>query len=100
MKQEARYLDLKRGKLIVFSSGAYSDYSYLGNAFVVLQDVSEEQLREVEKETKEADNEYYPAETFIALCIKKGWLLEVELKEIHLGETYDTGFGLSSWDYT
>lgn len=86
-------LELKAGELICFSTGEYSDYGYNGH-FVVLQDVKSDEVSTVVKECKEdrknreANGEYWFGdihEMFIAQCIKRGWLLSIDCREIHIG---------------
>ena len=84
-------LDLKAGSLIVFSEGEYSDYGYIG-AFVVLQDVTDAQMRDIEARlTTKADEDacgHCEIGQFVTACIREGWLAEINLREIHLGN-YD-----------
>ena len=80
-------LDLKAGELIVFSEGIYSDYGYSGS-YVVLQDVSEKEIKELEKSINNKKDSAFCTDSwfeFESACIKKGWLAQINLREIHLG---------------
>lgn len=84
---------LKAGCLVVFSSGEYSDYGYHGS-FVALQNVSAEEarmlVRSVKDEVAKDDRLYHNKhEIFISRCIRNGWLLGVDMDEIHLGSYGD-----------
>lgn len=79
-------LYLKAGELIVFSEGEYSDYGYRGQ-YVALQNVSEEQLKEVGDKANEEG--YGAVDRFISMCIREGWLADINMREIHLGSYGD-----------
>lgn len=79
----------------MFSSGEYSDYGYMG-AFVALQDVTHEQMKEIEGMTSqkadeaEDDNEWSCRHSmFQAALIRNGWLAVIDLHEIHIGSYGD-----------
>lgn len=85
--------ELKAGKLYVFSTGEYSDYSYCG-AYVALQDVTEEKIDEIvasinERKEKEEDElgwcEFDVHEAFQAALIREGYIACIDLHEIHIG---------------
>lgn len=79
---------MKAGSLIVFTTGEYSDYSFIDH-FLVLQDIPKEKIAEIEREvrkreaqSKEALNPYV---VFISLLIREGFLLSISVTEYHLG---------------
>ena len=80
-------VELQAGKLIVFSSGEYSDYGYHG-AYVCLQSVSHEDIVNLQDEVNKSE-EYCKQSLFQSACIRKGWLAQIELREIHLGSYGD-----------
>lgn len=83
-------LGFKAGELLVFSEGIYSDYGYMGS-FVALESVSQQQMLEIEQEVKVGlDTTYDGTQQFVAALIKRGWILSIPHREIHLGE-----YGLS-----
>jgi hypothetical protein len=91
MDDQANYLTA--GTLVTFTSGEYSDYSMHGT-FVALETVSFEQANELAKEiTAKQDievekNGWYDGDVhldFQSACIKRGWLLEVNNTERHIG---------------
>lgn len=94
---------LGAGKLIVFSTGEYSDYGYRG-MFVTLRPLLRSQLREIGEEveahwkrldaeqdawTKESGLEYpiLPGkhELFQTRLIEAGMLLVIDYNEMHIG---------------
>lgn len=85
-------ISIKAGELICFSSGEYSDYSYRGH-FVGLQDVQQDDMNELVESVKEdfakleEEPSYYGdiRELFTSACIKRGWLLCIDCREIHIG---------------
>lgn len=84
------------GKLVVFSTGEYSDYQHAGH-FVVLENITRGVLPEVIDECKKlaraenAKNDYgfseeYGADGyFIPALIRRGLILDVTCIEIHYG---------------
>lgn len=84
-----RNLDIKAGELVVFSEGEYSDYGY-GGSFVMLQDISQEEMLRIAAETNAAadaddDNYFNRSGMFVAALIRGGYLASINLREIHLG---------------
>lgn len=86
-------LNIKKGQLVVFSHGDYSDYEYCGS-YIALRNISEEEVltlgEEVRSNSKPSE---CPQTKFQVELIKKGWLEPVNLQEISLGESH-SGLGL------
>jgi hypothetical protein len=91
-------LYINAGKIVVFSSGAYSDYSLHG-MFVGLQDVTFEQAKEVVAEVQAAaeliedDGGYCShcdkAMMYQGSLISRGYLMEVDYIERWVGSYGD-----------
>jgi hypothetical protein len=87
-----RDISLKAGTLIVFSTGEYSDYGYQGH-FLALQDVDADKMRELGAQAEAMDKdesgdrkyEIEPNEAFIGMLIRQGFIMIVDVKEIHIG---------------
>ena len=89
--------DLKAGTIIALSSGSYSDYGMVGY-FVVLRDTpfstivdSHSKSKEEIKRHEENGGFYeYGAEIYkiVSDLLLKGFLLEVDVREIHFGGPY------------
>lgn len=85
-------LELKAGRLVVFSCGEYSDYGYRGS-YVALVDVSDAEMRELADQVnreanrinEETDDYARAVEMFEAEMIRKGWIAIIEMREIHIG---------------
>lgn len=83
-------LPVEAGKLICFSTGEYSDYSYDGH-FLTLEPLTRPMVEEVVEECKtkarvENDGEEYGATGyFIPALIKRGLIMIVDCQEIHVG---------------
>ncbi len=89
-------LDVQAGKLIVFSRGEYSDYGYRG-AFVALVHITPDMFMEAaeaakakareenDKDSWSEGSEYGADDKFIPELVRRGWLLDVEYREIHTG---------------
>lgn len=82
-------LMMSAGCLVAFSTGEYSDYGYSGT-FVALQNVTRKQVMDLSKEVNSSadnDEDNYPDRhsMFIAACIRNGWLICVDMTEIHIG---------------
>lgn len=84
---------IRRGRLVVFSRGEYSDYRYSG-IFVALDDISRELMTEIADECRAAmrtengddgTDDFGADEKFIPALIKRGLLLAVDYDEIHYG---------------
>lgn len=74
---------LTAGRLTTFSEGQYSDYGYRGT-YVALKDLTLDEL--VAKAEPLRVGEYEDnLEGVEALLIREGYLLEVDITEIHLG---------------
>lgn len=80
-------LSMKPGELIVFSFGMYSDYSYMGS-FVVLRDIPETEMLQV-AEMVNADHLPDAEDRFVAELIRRGCLLSINHREIHLGPSWE-----------
>ncbi len=83
--------ELKAGRLVTFSCGEYSDYSYQGT-YVPLRDVSKDQMQEFCDSIKSESDEDYscdPHSMFIAKLISEGCLVVVDMQEIHIGSYGD-----------
>lgn len=97
----------RRGDLIVFSTGEYSDYGYAGH-FVALEDITTEHFQNAREEaerryriadeaqdnwTRESGAPYPPSEdkhsAFIAALIRSGLLVSVAVTEHHIGSYGD-----------
>lgn len=97
----------RRGDLLVFSTGEYSDYSLAGH-FVALEDITAEHFQDAredaERRYRDADQaqdawdeksgEPYPPyvnkhEAFIAALIRAGLLVSVAVTEHHIGSYGD-----------
>lgn len=78
------------GRLVMFDSGEYSDYSVTG-FFVVLKEFNPVEELEIFLTQNPNQRERYGFEksAFIAFVIAKGLLLEIEYSEIYLG-AYDS----------
>lgn len=97
---------IKAGSLICFSEGEYSDYGYTGH-FVALEDITPETIEKAKtvaldmERTSNAvmeewrrdpnrDSSTYPGyldnkSAFIASLVRMGVLLDIPVREIHLG---------------
>lgn len=83
-------IPVEAGKLIVFSSGEYSDYGYDGH-FLTLEPLTRPMIEEVKTEceakaVKEYGDKYGARDHFIPALIKRGLIMTVDCQEIHLGE--------------
>ena len=94
MTDETLY-NVKAGRLVVFSEGCYSDYGYLGK-YVALQDITLAVLKDAIKDLHDAEvakptqgwgNAWDRAKNQLqAELIRRGYLLEVDMAEIYLGD--------------
>lgn len=91
MNEEANYLNA--GKLVLFSSGEYSDYSF-GSCYVATKTVSFDDVQKIaddineKKKSGERKVGWYEgcAHTeFIMQLIENGWMIEVDITERHIG---------------
>lgn len=73
---------IKAGKLVIFTSGAYSDY-HLGGAYVVLRDVTNQEVVDL-GETVKIEYSWDFMSAFEAACIREGWLLVLDFDELYL----------------
>ena len=74
---------LTAGKLTTFSEGEYSDYGYRGT-YVALKDLTLDEL--IAKGESLRTGKYYEDSGKVeALLIREGYLLEVDMTEVHLG---------------
>lgn len=99
--------EIKAGTLIEFTSGEYSDFR-LDGAFVALQDISPEAWEDAKddaqsryKANDRAQDEWTaasgvpypqslsPQECFVAEVIRRGYLLALTVREIHLGSYFN-----------
>jgi hypothetical protein len=76
---------VKAGQLISIESGEYSDYGVHG-FFVALAnfDPMEERKEWIASKSGQ-DDAYYPRDEFIAVLLRKGFLLEIEYDRMDLG---------------
>lgn len=82
-------LNIPAGTLICFSEGSCSDYGYCGH-FVTLENltpekiyaISDKAINEARKEGSYSDGKF----EFVPNMIRAGYLVEVNVLEIHLGE--------------
>lgn len=111
-------LYLAAGKLLMFSSGSYSDYHTMG-CFVALEDLTRSRLQELAEATSSewnaADAAHdaasdaweaagrpgdYPTgpgdvrQYFVAACIRAGLLLSVDYTELNIGDYSDLSLSL------
>lgn len=96
-------LRARRGDLICFSSGEYSDYGYNGH-FVCLEDLTTDHFRAAQRDAEDRckaietaqdawtreSGEPWPGsgdkqEAFIAALIRMGLLASVSVSEFHIG---------------
>ena len=84
---------LTAGKLVTFTHGEYSDYSMI-RTFVALENVTFASVQAladriiVKVENANEDDGWYdgdPQYEFLAVLLTKGWLLEVDNTERHIG---------------
>lgn len=90
---ETAHLKARRGDLIVFSTGEYSDYGYIGH-FVALEDITgghfETAREDAERRYRDAEerdgwSSAGKHEIFIAALIRAGLLVSVAVTEHHIG---------------
>ena len=81
----AQNLDLKAGELLVFSTGSYSDYGYQGS-YVVLRDIASAEMEEIATQINSDGDKYDSQDRFQAELIRRGCLLTINMREIHLGD--------------
>ena len=83
----------KAGKLVCVDRGEYSDYDVTG-FFVVLRDFNPlDELREyLSLHPGQEDSYCFEQDRFLAMLLKKGFLLEVEYGTLHLGSYSSTEF--------
>jgi hypothetical protein len=83
---------LKRGRIVVFSSGERCDYAMHGT-YVALCDVTEAEMQDAlecvkqkaaYKDRKRSQDERLAL--FEPELIKRGWILAVDMQEINIGE--------------
>jgi hypothetical protein len=79
----AQNVELNAGELVVFTQGEYSDYGFSGH-FVALRDVSADEM-----EALAVYGFYHASNSFLARAIQQGWLLSVNVREIHYGSYGD-----------
>jgi hypothetical protein len=84
-----RDYSLKAGKLVMFTTGEYSDFGHCG-VFVVLKDMSHDEFKSIAKKLKDDfQGDYWegPSEyEMMSELTKNGYLLDIDMKSIHLGE--------------
>lgn len=91
---ETAHLKARRGDLIVFSTGEYSDYGYTGH-FVALEDITGEHFASAKEDAERRFREEEEAkgwcpggdkhEMFIVALIRAGLLVSVAVTEHHIG---------------
>lgn len=102
------------GKLFYFSEGSYSDYGVVGT-FLALEELTEEKFvqviaeirstkhtftkrnwetKEVTEETRLPDR-YEVRSLFIPALVRKGWLVDIDMMEVHLGDYSELSFFVS-----
>lgn len=96
------------GKLFFFSEGSYSDYGIVGT-FLALEELNEEKMKAVVEEIRATkfefisykfkngistqrvekrlpSGDYEVRSKFVPMMIRKGWLVDIDMQEIHLGD--------------
>ena len=78
---------IKAGMAIIFSSGAYSDYSF-GQVYIALQDFNymEEAKKFYMEELEKDIDTYVDSDDFEGYLISKGFLGLCDYREIHVGD--------------
>lgn len=80
-------IPVEAGKLICFSTGEYSDYSYDGH-FLTLEPLTRpvvEEIADICRARALEENRYDPKGYFIPELIKRGLIMVVDCQEIHIG---------------
>lgn len=98
-----RILEVHAGKIVVFSRGEYSDYGYIG-IFLALEHIAEKMFSDAvdaakakaraenAKETwSDGDDDYGADGYFLPEMVRRGWLMDLEYREIHTGSYGDLG---------
>lgn len=98
----SKILEVGAGKIVVFSRGEYSDYGYDG-VFLALEHITPEMFADAAdaakakakaENSKEAwyDGSDYGADGyFIPEMVRRGWLVDLEYREIHTGSYGELG---------
>ena len=74
---------IKKGSVVVFSKGEYSDYSCMG-LFVALQDITEEDYQKAIAPEIAKERYSQSSEAVVSNLIREGLLLELDYTEIEL----------------
>jgi hypothetical protein len=84
----------KAGTLLLIDTGEYSDYHILGFFVVVHEFEPHKELKEfLESDSDYIINNTFNEDSFLAMLLFKGLLLEIEFKNLHLSpaEMYFNG---------
>lgn len=86
MVGQTQRLTVLAGKLFCLSSGVYSDYGYSGH-FLALVTITPEMFAKVVDECKAGtERRYEEQDKFIATLIRRGWVMDIDCLEIHIGD--------------
>jgi hypothetical protein len=90
MTEKKQNTHVLAGKLFFISEGEYSDYGYAGH-FLALVEITPAMFQELIDQCREEERanddqwDYRASYRFIPNLIRRGWVIDVDVQEIHKG---------------